>query len=137
MDPFCGTGTAAEAGMRQGKRFVIGDRDQKLLQHVNIRLQQRYEFLFNQGLLPPFYNCNEVDVDGDEQEEREIEATNEELSQVHWVTQIKKLNVPKIPTQNLPESGSCNHEGIIIKESSLPFNFEEVIITCNLRTSLK
>ena len=123
LDPFCGTATSAEEGLRQGKNFVIGDRDYQLLKHVKVRLQQRYEFLYKRKLLPPFF-----DMYGDDTapEGLTIEATDAEEQQQHWVDQVKSRGLIAIPADNCPKDGkTCEHPGVVIKASTM-FKYDKV-----------
>lgn len=128
IDPFSGTGPVAEQSMRQGKRVVVMDRDQLVLQAAKVRHQQRYLYLSRGGLLPKFYTADEP-FDGD-QGDREIGAEPEEM-QTHWVEDLKmqELDDRSIPEHNMPEV-PCEHPGIVIQESLLQadaaMDFEEV-----------
>ena len=117
IDPFCGTAPVAEQAMRQGKRVILLDRDPLVLAAARTRHLQRYEYLKKNNLLPEYYTVADT-VNGN-QSDREIEATENELKQVHWVQEVKLqgLDDRSIPKSNLP-SERCEHP-ISIKKSLL------------------
>ena len=85
-DPFSGTAPIAEQTMRQGKRVLLMDRDHQILEAARVRHMQRYTYLVQNALLPPFYT-NEQPYTGD-QCDREIAATLDEI-ETHWVELVK------------------------------------------------